>query len=97
MSKSIIIRLTLLCIFTVTLSGCTSLRARFQNQNATDATTPTGVTEETTETYSSVQKVREAQSDAEAVQTTSTEVDTALLEVENAESTGTLNTQDVGL
>ncbi len=98
MSKKMIFRLLLLVIFAGTLSGCSSLRARFGNsENSSDTTTTDLSAEMTAETYTSVQKVREAQTNAEAVQATSTEVDAALEEADSIEDAQTLNTQDVGL
>lgn len=97
MSKKLLFRLLLLVVFAVSLSGCSALRARLRGEtDSSNLTTPTSTTQ-TTETYTSVQKVREASSDQEAVQVTSDEIDAALNEVDSMGSAETLNTQDVGL
>ena len=97
MSKKLLFRLLLLVVFAVSLSGCSALRARLRGQtDPTNLSTSTSSTE-TTETYTSVQKVREASSDQEAVQVTTDEIDAALTEVDSMGSAETLNTQDVGL
>jgi hypothetical protein len=93
MTKKIFVRLVLLIVFTTALSAC-SLRDNLRGAINPDLST---TTEETTETYTAVKEVREAQSDQEAVDVTSKEVDAALEAAGSAENTDTLNSTDVGL
>jgi hypothetical protein len=93
MSKNAFVRLLLLVVFSVTLSAC-SLRDSFRGVITPELST---TTDETTEIYTAVKEVREAQSDQEAVDVTTREVDAALEAADSAENTDTLNSTDVGL
>lgn len=90
MSKNLLLRLVLLVVAATTLSGCTALRERINGTSGADQA-------ETTATYTSVQEVREAQTDQEAVQVTAAEIDAALQETALIEDTEALNSQDIGL
>mgnify|MGYP006265999985 CR=1 FL=1 len=100
MSKRTILQLTLLVVFAAALSGC-SLREKLQNKiNSTQTPTSDSATTsnaQTAETYDSVQKVRAAASEKEAVSVTTSEVDAAFKEADSVGTVEALNTTDVGL
>jgi hypothetical protein len=100
MSKKILLHCALVLVFAGTLSGCSSLRASLQNRinsTATPSETLEATNTQTAETYESVQKVRSAPSDKDAVSVTAAEVEAALLEADSVGSAEVLNTTDVGL
>lgn len=91
MKIKMLLRFSILLLLASTVAGCSKIRSSVQNNtNSSEMST-------TTETYTSVQKVREAASDQEAVTITTSEVEDAVRQADTVENAKDLEATDVEL